>query len=122
MKNFRDIKVWHKAHNLTLKVYKITETFPREEIYGLTSQVRRAAASIPTNIAEGSGRSSDAELARFLEIAFGSTSEVEYLLLLSKDLSLLDTSTYERINDEVIEIKRILATFIKTIRKPKDNR
>ena len=122
MKNFRDIKVWHKAHNLTLKVYKITETFPREEIYGLTSQVRRAAASIPTNIAEGSGRSSDAELARFLEIAFGSTSEVEYLLLLSKDLSLLDTSTYERINDEVIEIKRMLATFIKTIRKPKDNR
>jgi len=122
LKNFRDIKVWHKAHNLTLKVYKITETFPREEIYGLTSQVRRAAASIPTNIAEGSGRSSDAELARFLEIAFGSTSEVEYLLLLSKDLSLLDTSTYERINDEVIEIKRILATFIKTIRKPKDNR
>jgi len=122
LKNFRDIKVWHKAHNLTLKVYKITETFPREEIYGLTSQVRRAAASIPTNIAEGSGRSSDAELARFLEIAFGSTSEVEYLLLLSKDLSLLDTSTYERINDEVIEIKRMLATFIKTIRKPKDNR
>ena len=105
-----------------MKVYKITESFPREEIYGLTSQIRRAAASIPTNIAEGSGRSSDAELARFLEIAFGSTSEVEYLLLLSKDLSLLDTSTYERINGEVIEIKRMLATFIKTIRKPKDNR
>ena len=122
MKNFRDIKVWHKAHDLTLKVYKITETFPREEIYGLTSQIRRAAASIPTNIAEGSGRRSDAELARFLEIAFGSTSEVEYLLQLSKDLSLLDTSTYERINGEVIEIKRMLATFIKTIRKPKDNR
>lgn len=122
MKNFRDIKVWHKAHDLTLKVYKITETFPREEIYGLTSQIRRAAASIPTNIAEGNGRSSDAELARFLEIAFGSTSEVEYLLLLSKDLSLLDTSTYERINGEVIEIKRMLATFIKTIRKPKDIR
>jgi len=122
LKNFRDIKVWHKAHDLTLKVYKITETFPREEIYGLTSQIRRAAASIPTNIAEGNGRSSDAELARFLEIAFGSTSEVEYLLLLSKDLSLLDTSTYERINGEVIEIKRMLATFIKTIRKPKDIR
>ena len=122
MKNFRDIKVWHKAHDLTLKVYKITETFPREEIYGLTSQIRRAAASIPTNIAEGSGRNSDAELARFLEIAFGSTSEVEYVLQLSKDLSLLDTSTYERINGEVIEIKRMLATFIKTIRKPKDNR
>lgn len=76
MKDFRSLKVWEKAHLLTLKIYKVTEKFPREELYGLTSQIRRACVSIPTNIAEGCVRSSDADFSRFLYIALGSTSEL----------------------------------------------
>ncbi len=89
MKDFKSLKVWHKAHQLTLLVYALTRTFPREEMYGLTSQIRRAAASIPANIAEGSGRRSDGELRRFLQIARGSASELEYHLLLARDLGFL---------------------------------
>jgi len=85
MKDFRKLDVWAKAHALTLAIYRVTAGFPTEERYGLTSQLRRACVSIPTNIAEGCGRNSDAELARFAEIAMGSSSEVEYLLLLSRD-------------------------------------
>lgn len=86
MRDFRQLKVWAKAHSLTLAVYRATAAFPREEQYGLTSQLRRAAASIPTNLAEGCGRYGDAELARFVGIAAGSASEVEYLLMLARDL------------------------------------
>ena len=89
MKDFRNLKVWEKAHLLTLKIYKVTEEFPREELYGLTSQIRRACVSIPTNIAEGCVRSSDADFSRFLYIALGSTSELEYLILLSMDLKFI---------------------------------
>ncbi len=116
MKDFRDLKVWEKSHLLTLKIYKITAAFPREEEYGLKSQMRRSCASIPTNTAEGCGRDSDAELARFLQIAMGSASELEYLLLLSKDLELIDGSDYEVSNADVIEIKKMLASFIKTLK------
>jgi len=86
IQNFRNIQVWQKAHELTLQVYKATKTFPKEEIYGLTSQMRRAALSIPCNIAEGCARSTDADFARFLDIAIGSASEVECQLLLARDL------------------------------------
>ena len=89
MKDFRKLEVWEKAHALTLSVYHAADPFPREELYGLTSQIRRAAVSIPTNIAEGCGRGSEAELARFLQIAMGSASEVEYELLLARDLGFL---------------------------------
>ncbi|HEY6435138.1 MAG TPA: four helix bundle protein, partial [Ignavibacteriaceae bacterium] len=85
MKDFRKLNVWEKSHQLTLKIYKVTEKYPREEIYGLISQIRPAGVSIPTNIAEGAVRSSDADIARFLYIALGSTSELEYLILLSQD-------------------------------------
>jgi len=78
MRDFRQIRVWLKAHELTLEIYKTTARFPREEVYGLTSQLRRAAASIPANIAEGFGRGGNAELARFLQMGMGSAYEVEY--------------------------------------------
>jgi four helix bundle protein len=87
MQNFKELKVWQKAHRLTLDVYKVTTRFPKDEMFGLTSQMRRSSASIPTNIAEGCGRDSRAELARFLSIAMGSASELEYQLILAKDLT-----------------------------------
>ena len=116
MKNFKEVKVWEKAHRLTLRIYQTTSTFPREELYGLTSQIRRAGASVPTNIAEGCGRNSDAELARFLEISMGSASELEYLLLLTRDLKLLNNSDYTELTNEITEVKRMLASFIKKLR------
>ena len=112
MKDFRKLDVWAKAHALTLAIYRVTAGFPTEERYGLTSQLRRAALSIPTNIAEGCGRNTDAEFNRFLEIAMGSSSEVEYLLLLSRDLNYLNSDTFERLADGVIEVKRMLAGLI----------
>lgn len=116
MKDFKQLNVWVKAHRLTREVYHATTSFPKDELYGLTSQLRRAAASIPTNIAEGCGRSSDAELARFLIISMGSASEVEYLILLTKDLDMLCQTDYANLTSGVIEIKRMLATFIKKLR------
>ena len=88
MKDFRELQVWRKAHELTLAVYQITASFPREELYGLTAQLRRAGSSIAANLAEGCGRNGDAELARFCSIAMGSASELEYHLLLARDLKL----------------------------------
>ncbi|MBA7506219.1 hypothetical protein ES706_04900 [subsurface metagenome] len=117
MKDFRDIKIWQRAHNFVLKVYKVTKPFPQEEVYGLTSQIRRAAASVPTNIAEGCGRNTDAELARFMEIASGSASELDYLLLLAKDIGLLAENGYVELLTELTEIRKMLTTFIKTVRK-----
>ncbi|MBI2913640.1 MAG: four helix bundle protein [Chloroflexi bacterium] len=107
LRDFRELKVWEKAHHLALEVYKATATFPKDELYGLTSQIRRCCASIPANIAEGCGRSGDAELARFLQIAMGSASELEYHLLLSHDLDFLNGSDYERLSGDVTEVKRM---------------
>ena len=87
MKSFRELRIWQKGHQLTLSISSIIKNFPKEEIYGLISQMRRSSASIPNNIAEGGGREADAELARFLSIALGSASELEYQLILSNDLS-----------------------------------
>lgn len=116
MKDFKKLKVWEKAHRLTLDVYQASATFPREELYGLTSQIRRSCLSIPTNIAEGCGRSSDTDFARFLQISMGSASEVEYLLLLGRDLDLLVHEAYKELNSVVVEIKRMLTSLIKTLR------
>ncbi|MEA3240279.1 MAG: four helix bundle protein [Pseudomonadota bacterium] len=115
MKDFKKLNVWRKAHQLTLTVYRYTRDFPQEELYCLTSQLRRAVASVPTNIAEGCGRNSDAELARFLTIAMGSASEVEYHLLLANDLGFIKKADYQKLNIDIIEIKRMLATFIKKL-------
>jgi four helix bundle protein len=115
MKNFRDLKVWGKAHALVLTCYEITKLFPREEMFGLVSQIRRAASSIPANIAEGCGRRGNAELHRFLQMAMGSASELEYHLLLSKDLNYLKTNAYERMQPRVEEVKRMLAALIRKV-------
>lgn len=119
MKNFRDIKVWEKAHALTLAIYRITKSFPSAEQYGITSQMKRAAISIPTNIAEGCCRSSDTEFARFLEIAFASASELEYLLLLSNDLRLIDEPSYGATTTQAEEVKRMLYSFIQRLKEQK---
>jgi four helix bundle protein len=115
LRDFRELKVWEKAHQLTLSVYKATKIFPKEELYGLTSQIRRACASIPANIAEGCGRKGEAELARFLQIAMGSASELEYHLLLAHDLNLLQAKDYESLANDVTEIKRMLTSFIQKL-------
>lgn len=116
MKNFRDLKVWQKSHELTLSVYNVTKTFPREELYGLTSQIRRASSSIPANIAEGCGRQGNAEFARFLQIAFGSANELEYHLILSRDLKILDSEQHRQIENQLLEVKRMLAALLIKVR------
>jgi four helix bundle protein len=108
VKDFRDLKLWHKAHQLTLAVYRLTTTFPRDERYGLTTQLRRSSSSIAANLAEGCGRNGDAELARFCAIAMGSASELEYHLLLARDLQLLTAVDYTRLADQTTEVKRML--------------
>jgi four helix bundle protein len=116
MKDYRELKVWQKAHEYTLAVYMATQDFPREEQYGLTSQLRRATVSVPSNIAEGCGRNSDVELARFLEIAYGSASESDYQLLLAKDLGYLDRELYGRLTGMAEEVRRMLNGFIQKLR------
>jgi four helix bundle protein len=116
MKDFHKIQVWDKSHKLTIRIYKVTESFPRDEVFGLTSQIRRAAVSIPTNIAEGCGRNTDTEFARFMEIASGSASELDYLLMLVRDLGLIDEARYTELSVDITEIRKMLTTFIKTVR------
>jgi four helix bundle protein len=116
MKNFRDLKVWEKAHHTTLTTYKTTAHYPKDELYGLTSQTRRASVSVPANIAEGCGRGSDADFARFLQNSMGSASELEYLFLLAHDLGYLTESDYKGLNSQVVEVKRMLASFIQTLK------
>ncbi len=116
MQDFKKLQVWEKSHNLTLEIYKLTSKFPREEIYGLTSQIRRACASVPTNIAEGCGRESSADFARFLQIAMGSASETEYLILLAHELKYLTVDQYTKLIGAIIPIKKMLINLQKSIR------
>ena len=111
MQDFRELRVWQKAHELTLAVYRATRTFPREEAYGLTSQVRPSCSSIPANLAEGCGRIGDAEFARFCSIAMGSASELEYHLLLAHDLDLIKPAAYKELASRANEVKRLLAAL-----------
>jgi four helix bundle protein len=116
MKDFHKLKVWEKAHDLTLKVYLRSQDFPKEEIYGLTSQMRRSSASVPTNIAEGCGRSSKAETIQFFNVATGSASELEYQLILAHDLHYLDDQSYIELTGELIEVRRMLYAFIQRLK------
>lgn len=116
MQDFRNLEVWKKAHELTLATYRITKTFPDDERFGLTSQLRRSAASIGANLAEGCGRGSDADFGRFVQNAMGSASEVEYHFLLAKDLDYITNEIYPPLNEEITRIKRMLSSLLRRIR------
>ena len=121
MKDFHKLKVWERAHHMTLKVYLITQDFPKEELYGLISQMRRSSASVPTNIAEGCGRDSKAETIHFFNVAIGSASELEYQLLLAHDLHYMEDKSYLELSGELVEIRRMLYGLVqklKTDKKP----
>ena len=115
MRDYKKFKVWQKSHELTLKIYKVTADFPREERYGLISQIRRAAVSISTNIEEGSGRRSDTDFRRFLTISMGSAKEVEYLTFLSYELQYFKEISFQKIDNDIKEIEKMLYKFIETL-------
>ena len=117
MKDFRTLMVWQKSHRLTLDLYKETYNFPKEEMYGVTSQLRRAISSIPTNLAEGCGRGSDKDFSRFVQIAMGSASEAEYLILLCGDLNYISKENSEKHIESLNEIKKMLVALIKTLNR-----
>jgi four helix bundle protein len=120
MKDFRRLAVWEKSHGFTLAIYQMTNSFPREEMFGLTSQIRRAASSIPTNIAEGCGRSTDLDFARFLQISFGSACEVEYHLILARDLEYITPAAFHDSSITLVEIKKMLSALIARVRIAKN--
>jgi four helix bundle protein len=115
LRNFKDLTVWEKAHELVLDVYRCSSRFPTDERFGLTAQLRKAAASVASNISEGCGRGTDRDFSRFLSIAAGSASEVEYQILLARDLGYLPDADYDRLNESVNEVKRILNSFIQSL-------
>ena len=123
MGDYESLKVWEKAHQITLEVYRVTRPFPSAEMYGLTSQLRRSAASIPSNLAEGAGRNSQRELGRFCRIALGAANELHYQLRLAKELGFLEDTDHRAISDAVTDLRRMLAKFIAALgpRIPTDN-
>jgi four helix bundle protein len=116
MQDFRNLEVWNKSHHLTLDIYRLTESFPRTEVFGLSIQLRRGAASIATNLAEGCGRA-QGEFGRFLQVAFGAACEVEYQLLLSRDLELITGEAYSDLNAKLLEVKRMLHGLLKRVQR-----
>ncbi len=115
MRDFKQLKVWQKAHQLVLNVYRHTRGFPQDERFGLTAHLLKSAVSVPSNIAEGCGRESDRELARFLSIAAGSASETEYQLILARDLAYLDPEHHQVLDAQINEVKRMLNAFIQRL-------
>jgi four helix bundle protein len=118
MRNYEDLHVWQKAHILTLAIYKATHNFPNEEKFGLTSQIRRSCASIGANLAEGCGRRSDGEMARFVHIAMGSGAELSYHLRLARDLELLSAASSEHLRSDLNVVMRMLSALSQKL-KPK---
>ncbi len=111
MSDFAGLRVWEKAHNLALDVYQISAELPKSESYGLRTQMRRAAAAIPTNLAEGSGRSTNRDFARFVSNAIGSASELDYQLFLARDLGYIDQGNAELARTKVAEVRRLLSAL-----------
>jgi len=120
MRNYEDLQVWQKAHILTLAIYKSTQCFPSEERFGLTSQIRRSCSSIGANLAEGCGRRSDAEMARFVQIAMGSGAELSYHLQLARDLDLLSKSSADHLRADLSEVMRMLSALSQKLRSRAD--
>lgn len=116
MQNYKELKVWEKAHHFTLRVYEVSKSFPKDELYSLTNQLRRAASSIPANIAEGWGKNTQSEFAHFLNISLGSANEAEYFLILSKDLTYLNFENFMQLSEAINEIKAMLITLISKVR------
>ena len=116
MQDFRNLNVWKNAHVLVLGIYKATKPFPKQEMFGLTSQIQRAAVSIPANIAEGCGKATDADFARYIQIAMGSSSELEYLLLLAHDLTYLPDELYSSLSISLVQVRKMLNALLKTLR------
>jgi four helix bundle protein len=116
VQDFKQLNVWQNAHQLTLELYNATRRFPKDELYGLTSQMRRCSSSIAANIAEGCGRGGNLDFSRFLHIAMGSASELEYHLLLARDLGLLASSTHSQLDGRVVEVKRMLTSLIRRVK------
>ena len=121
LKNYKELKVWQKAYNLCIEIYKITRTFPKEELYGLTSQIRRAAVSVPSNIAEGYGRKTTPEYLRSLYIAYGSSCELETQILLSGDLGLMKVEALNKLQADLGEVERMLKALIKAVENKRLN-
>ena len=117
MRDYKNLKVWERSHRLTLEVYESTSSFPKHELFGLTSQIRRSAGSIGANLAEGCGRRSEAEMARFVTIAMGSASELEYHLLLARDLKILSSVKHSSLQTELTEIRMMLSALFAAISK-----
>ena len=111
MRDFHKLGIWQRSHQLTLDVYKVSKSFPKDELFGLTSQIRRAASSVPTNIAEGCGRASNKDFAHFLQIAIGSASEVEYELLLAHDLEYINEEAFNTLTSETIAIRKMIIKY-----------
>ncbi|HMS59992.1 MAG TPA: four helix bundle protein [Tepidiformaceae bacterium] len=122
MRPFQELVVWQRAHQLVLDVYRESNALPAEERFGLTSQMRRSAASVPANIAEGSARNTDAEMRHFLSIAFGSATELEYHLLLAKDLAYISPATHSHLDTRLAEVKRMLNAFIHRLQRDPNER
>jgi four helix bundle protein len=118
MRNYKDLRVWEEAHRMTLSVYRATQAFPKDERFGLTSQIRRASASIAANLAEGCGRRSDGEMARFVQIAMGSGAELSYHLLLARDLGFMKGEEYDELNANLERTMRMLSALSSKVRKP----
>ncbi len=117
LKTYKDLKVWQKSYQLCLKIYTITRDFPKQETYGLTSQIRRAAISIPSNIAEGYGRKTTPDYIRYLYIAYGSNCELETQILLSGDLEYINSEKLKEIQEAMGEVERMLKALIKSLEK-----
>ena len=117
MRNFKDLKVWERAHGLTLAIYDATRSFPKDELFGLTTQIRRAASSVGANLAEGCGRRGDGEMARFVTISMGSASELEYHLLLARDLKILSSEKHAALQKELTEIRMMLTSLFVAVSK-----
>ncbi|MGB7340379.1 MAG: four helix bundle protein [Phototrophicaceae bacterium] len=116
MQDYKKLQIWKRSHQLVLQIYRTTADFPSNEKYGLISQIQRCAVSIPSNIAEGSGRNTNADFARFLHIAMGSAAELDYQLLLSHDLGFLQSEIYDGLSDELTQIRKMLNSFTQSLK------